>query len=64
MGQGGISGKLQGRNLLSCLKEEKAEVVKAWDEPGISVHLFMFVVLGLNLCFCINNEIHMKAEPT
>lgn len=57
-------GKLQGRDLLSWLKGEAAEVVKAWEEPGISVHLFIFVVLGLKLCFCINNGIPMKAEPT
>lgn len=34
MGQGGINGKLQGRDLLSCLKGEAAEVVKAWDAEG------------------------------
>lgn len=36
----------------------------AWDEPGIFIHLVLFVVPGLELCFCINNGIHMKAEPT
>lgn len=38
--------------------------MKVWEEPGVSVHLFIFVVLGLKLCFCINNGIPMKAEPT